>query len=86
LDASIFDFFTMRPILPKSTPNELPVSSPCLQVPPLRVLPGRGKRKQNTEAGREKIKSVRRAGACLRCRIYKESVSRCKLLGFGVPC
>jgi hypothetical protein len=42
---------------------------------PIYHLPQKGKRKPNTEAGREKIKAVRRSGACLRCRLYKESVS-----------
>jgi hypothetical protein len=42
---------------------------------PIHHLPRKGKRRPNTEAGREKIKAVRRSGACLRCRLYKESVS-----------
>jgi hypothetical protein len=78
--------FTMRPILPKSPTNELlPVGSSGQQGPKSTVvLPRLGKRKQNTEAGKEKITSVRRAGACLRCRIYKESVSRCCCMSLGV--
>ncbi|KAL6409292.1 Sat20 [Ilyonectria robusta] len=34
--------------------------------------PLKGKRKRNTEAKREKIKCVRQAGACVRCRMNKE--------------
>lgn len=37
--------------------------------------PLKGKRKQNTDADRENIKHVRRAGACVRCRMNKEKVS-----------
>ena len=34
------------------------------------------KRKQNSEAGREKSRRVREVGACIRCKKYKENVSR----------
>ncbi|KAK4170968.1 hypothetical protein QBC36DRAFT_350679 [Triangularia setosa] len=37
------------------------------------LFPRKGKRKPNTDAGRKKIKLVRRIGACIRCRIFKES-------------
>ncbi|GAB1317026.1 Zn(2)-C6 fungal-type domain-containing protein [Madurella fahalii] len=72
LDAPAFNCFTMRPILPKSPTKDSSTGSDALQRTSA-VLPVLGKRKQNTQAGRKKIKSVRRAGACLRCRIYKES-------------
>ncbi|KAH6981745.1 hypothetical protein BKA56DRAFT_584418 [Ilyonectria sp. MPI-CAGE-AT-0026] len=42
--------------------------------------PLKGKRKQNTDADRENIKHVRRAGACVRCRMNKE---KC---GENTPC
>ncbi|KAH7019025.1 hypothetical protein EDB80DRAFT_699706 [Ilyonectria destructans] len=61
-------------IVPKLPRSAVSSSASGLESSPRNPTapPGKGKRKRNTEAKRNKIKSVRRAGACLRCRIYKE--------------
>ncbi len=67
-------FAAMRPLLPNPTPRSEsygPISTPPTASS---FLPNPRKIRQNTDAGRAKIKSVRRVGACLRCRIYRESV------------
>lgn len=48
-------------------PTELlvPLSSPIAK---------KRKRRRLSDSTKEKVKSVRRAGACLRCRVYKEPV------------
>ncbi|KAK3347095.1 hypothetical protein B0T25DRAFT_553622 [Lasiosphaeria hispida] len=66
-------FAAMRPLLPNPAPRDGSTNCPSAPHTVSSFLPKLGKRKQNTEAGSAKIKSVRRVGACLRCRIYRES-------------
>ncbi len=55
------------------------VESHCRELAEAPILPAcpkakTRKRRRLSDSAREKAKSVRRAGACLRCRVYKEPV------------
>ncbi|KAK4171313.1 hypothetical protein QBC36DRAFT_350441 [Triangularia setosa] len=64
-------FSAFRNILPRVEGSLYSYTEPDAQASSL--FPRKGKRKPNTDAGRKKIKLVRRIGACIRCRIFKES-------------
>ncbi|KAK0735347.1 hypothetical protein B0T21DRAFT_184667 [Apiosordaria backusii] len=78
-------FFALRHILPRPESHRGPSGNTELDAHTSSLVPRKGKRKPNTDAGRKKIKLVRRVGACIRCRIFKESCDentpcgRCKI-------
>ncbi|KAK4203007.1 hypothetical protein QBC40DRAFT_337852 [Triangularia verruculosa] len=88
-------FHAFRNILPRPNSQPSPLSNTDSDAQAL--IPRKGKRKPNTDASRKKIKLVRRVGACLRCRIFKESCDENEPCGrctvaltnakvFRVPC
>lgn len=64
-----------RNILPRLDPQGTPCNHTEPDAQACSSMPRKGKRKPNTDEDRKKIKLVRRIGACLRCRIFKEAVS-----------
>jgi hypothetical protein len=60
-----------------ATSQVVSTSSSMPMTPLIRTttLPAKGKRKRDSDIGRQKKKAVRRTGACLRCRLLKETVS-----------
>ena len=77
----VSDTRASMPIAPKPLPrdpgtivSEMPGLTSLNNSPPL--LPQK-KRKRYDETEREKVRRVRRLGACFRCKIYKLPVGRC---------
>lgn len=65
----------------------MPTQEHLLEAPPEHVKRTKAKRKRLDADQKQKVKRVRRLGACLRCRIYREPVRNAptpnfKLIGF----
>lgn len=86
-----------RSILPRLDAQGTPCNHTEPDAQASSSMPPKKKRKPNTDEDREKIKLVRRGGACLRCRIFKEACDQNKPCGrclialanakvFSLPC
>jgi hypothetical protein len=67
----------------------MPTQEHILEAPPEHVKSTKAKRKRLDADQKQKVKRLRRLGACLGCRIYREPVRNAptpnfKLIGFSV--
>ena len=75
LNEEPFDFFPIDSLLSERTTVESRSREPTKAlVSPSCAKAKTRKRRRSSDSTKEKVKSVRRAGACLRCRVYKEPV------------
>ena len=82
LNEEPFDFFATDFFLSEQTTVGSGSREPAKAlVPPSCAKSRTRKRRRLSDSTREKVKSVRRAGACLRCRVYKEPVWNFLLCG-----
>ena len=75
LNEEPFEFFATDSLLSeRTTIGSSPREPTRTSVPPSCAKSKTRKRRRLSDSTKEKVKSVRRAGACLRCRVYKEPV------------